>query len=147
VVALLREETRVDGLLLRLTLAEREIGAPEKEAHIEDLRARFAASRQRGDTLHRGEEARFLLHLVDQPRAALTLAKANWAVQREPRDARILLEAALVSGQPEAARPVLKMMERTGLQDLPLRRLATELRAKNSPNPPLRRGGTGGSPR
>jgi tetratricopeptide (TPR) repeat protein len=130
VVALLHEETRVDGLLLRLTLAERAIGAPGKDTHIEDLRARFAASRQRGDNLHRGEEARFLLHLVDQPQAALTLAKANWAVQREPRDARILLEAALASGQPEAARPVLEMMERTGLQDLPLRRLATELRAK-----------------
>ena len=130
VVALLREETRVDGLLLRLTLAEREIGAPGKEAHIEDLRARFAASRQRGDNLHQGEEARFLLHLLDQPQAALTLAKANWAVQREPRDARIVLEAALASGQYEAARPVLEMMERTRLQDLPLRRFANELRAK-----------------
>ena len=130
VVALLREETRVDGLLLRLTLAEREIGAPGTEAHMEDLRARFAASRQRGDSLHQGEEARFLLHLVDQPQAALTLAKANWAVQREPRDARILLEAALASGQPEAARPVLEMMERTRIQDLPLRRLANLLEAK-----------------
>ena len=129
-VALLREETRVDGLLLRLTLAEREMDAPGKEAHIEDLRARFAASRQRGDNLHQGEEARFLLHLVDQPQAALTLAKANWAVQREPRDARILLEAALASGQSEAARPVLEMMERTRLQDVPLRRLANELQAK-----------------
>ena len=130
VVALLREETRVDGLLLRLTLAEREIGAPGKEAHIEELRARFAASRQRGDSLHQGEEARFLLHLVDQPQAALTLAKANWAVQREPRDARILLEAALASGQPEAARPALEMLERTKLEDAALRRLANELQAK-----------------
>ncbi len=130
VVALLREETRVDGLLLRLTLAEREIGAPGKAAHIEDLRARFAASRRRGDTLHQGDEARFLLHLDDQPQAALILAKANWAVQREPRDARILLEAALASGQPETARPVVEMMERTGLQDLTLRRLANELQAK-----------------
>jgi tetratricopeptide (TPR) repeat protein len=130
VVALLREETRVDGLLLRLTLAEREIGAPGMEAHIEELRARFAASRQRGDSLHQGEEARFLLHLVDQPQAALTLAKANWAVQREPRDARILLEAALASGQPEAARPALEMLERTKLEDAALRRLANELQAK-----------------
>jgi len=130
VVALLREETRVDGLLLRLTLAEREIGAPGKEAHMEDLRARFVASRQRGDNLHQGEEARFLLHLVDQPQAALTLAKANWAVQREPRDARILLEAALASAQPEAARPVLEMLERTKLEDAALRRLANELQAK-----------------
>ena len=43
VVALLRDETRVDGLLLRLTLAEHEIGAPGEDAHIEELRARFAA--------------------------------------------------------------------------------------------------------
>ena len=130
VVALLREETRVDGLLLRLTLAEREIGAPGKDAHIEDLRARFAASRQRGDNLHQGDEARFLLHLLDQPKAALTLAQANWAVQREPRDARILLEAALASAQPEAARPVLEMLERTKLEDSALRRLTNELEAK-----------------
>ncbi|MGH8568678.1 MAG: tetratricopeptide repeat protein, partial [Gammaproteobacteria bacterium] len=130
VIALLREETRVDGLLLRLTLAEREIGAPGKDAHIEDLRARFAASRQRGDNLHQGDEARFLLHLLDQPKAALTLAQANWAVQREPRDARILLEAALASAQPEAARPALEMLERTKLQDAALRRLANELQAK-----------------
>jgi tetratricopeptide (TPR) repeat protein len=130
VVALLREETRVDGLLLRLTLAEREIGAPGKDAHIEELRARFTASRQRGDSLHQGEEARFLLHLVDQPQAALTLAQANWAVQREPRDARILLEAALASAQPEAARPALEMLERTKLEDAALRRLANELQAK-----------------
>ncbi len=130
VVALLREETRVDGLLLRLTLAEREIGAPGKGAHIEELQARFAASRQRGDSLHQGEEARFLLHLRDQPEAALPLAQANWAVQREPRDARILLEAALASAQPEAARPALEMLERTKLEDAALRRLANELQAK-----------------
>ena len=147
VVALLREETRVDGLLLRLTLAEREIGAPGKEAHIEELRARFAASRQRGDSLHQGEEARFLLHLVDQPQAALTLAQANWAVQREPRDARILLEAALASAQPEAARPALEMLERTKLEDAALRRLANDLQAKDPPVPPLRKGGLGGATR
>jgi tetratricopeptide (TPR) repeat protein len=131
VVPLLREETRVDGLLLRLTLAERETGAPGTDAHVEELRARFAASRQRGDSTHQGEEARFLLHLVGQPRAALALAQANWAVQREPRDARILLEAALASAQPEAARPALEMLERTKLEDATLRRLANELQAKS----------------
>lgn len=129
VVALLREATRVDGLLLRLTLAERAIGAPETGAHVEELRARFAASRQRGDSLHQGDEARFLLHLAGEPRAALTLARANWAVQREPRDARVLLEAALAAGEPAAARPALEMLERTRLEDAVLRRLANELRA------------------
>jgi tetratricopeptide (TPR) repeat protein len=132
VVALLREETRVDGLLLRLSLAEQEIGAPGRDAHIEELRARFAASRQRGDSLHQGEEARFLLHLVDQPRAALTLAQANWAVQREPRDARILLEAALAAREPEAAKPVLDWLAATGLEDATLARLAERVRGSAS---------------
>jgi len=130
VETLLQDETRIDGLLLRLALSERELGSAQFPEHLETLKARFSASRQRGDNLHQGEEARFLLHLVDQPQAALTLAQANWAVQREPRDARILLEAVLASGQPEAARPVLEMMERTRIQDLPLRRLANQLEAK-----------------
>ena len=127
VVDLLRDETRVDGLLLRLTLAERAIGDPAQDAHIEELQARFAASRQRGDSLHQGEEARFLLHLADQPQAALTLAQANWAVQREPRDARILLEAALASGDRSAARPALDWMAQTGIEDVALTVLAQRL--------------------
>ncbi len=129
-VALLREETRSDGLLLRLALAERASGASGIEAHIAELEARFAASRERGDSLHQGDEARFRLHLKHQPRAALGLAQANWAVQREPRDGRILLAAALAAGEPEAARPVLDLLERTGLQDRAMQRLASELAAK-----------------
>lgn len=127
VVALLREETRVDGLLLRLALAERAIGAAGTDAHIEELRARFAASRQRGDGLHQGEEARFLLHLVGRPQAALALAQANWAVQREPRDARILLEAALAAGDRAAAQPVLDWLAASRIEDAALARLAQRL--------------------
>jgi hypothetical protein len=130
VVSLLGEETRVDGLLLRLTLAEKAIGKGELETHIEDLRARFAASRRRGDTLHQGDEARFRLHVLGEPRAALRLARANWAQQREPRDTRILLEAALAAGRPAAARPALSMLERTSIEDAELRRLADDLRSK-----------------
>lgn len=126
VVALLRDQTRVDGLLLRLTMAERAIGALETDAHIEELRARFSASRQRGDNLHQGEEARFLLHLANQPQAALTLARANWAVQREPGDARILLEAALAVPDLGAARPVLDWLAATGIEDVTLARLAEQ---------------------
>ena len=126
-VTLLRDETRVDGLLLRLTLAERAIGASGRDAHIEELRARFAASRQRGDSLHQGEEARFVLHLTGRPQAALTLAQANWAVQREPGDARILLEAALTAGDAAAARPALDWMAETGIEDVTLRQLARRL--------------------
>jgi tetratricopeptide (TPR) repeat protein len=54
---LLVDETRADPLLLRLALAEQALGAPELPAHVDALVARFAASRLRGDTMHRREEA------------------------------------------------------------------------------------------
>jgi hypothetical protein len=50
-------------------------------------------------------------------------------VQREPRDARVLLEAALVLRRPDAAQPVLDWMARTRIEDWYLRRLAEQLAA------------------
>src|SRR2546422_7884202 len=38
--------------------------------------------------------ARFNLYLLGNKEKALALARENWKLQREPRDARILLEAA-----------------------------------------------------
>src|SRR6266480_2648592 len=57
----------------------------------------------------------------------LALAKENWTLQREPRDARILLEAALAANDPKAAQPALYWLARTGYQDPYLRRLAARL--------------------
>ncbi len=128
VVELLADETRIDGLLLRLALAEKQLGLDPHE-HVATLAARFAASRRRGDRVHLGEQARLALHLLNKPQAALRLARANWAVQREPRDARVVLEAALAARDPAAARPVLEMIERTALQDVQLSQLGERLKA------------------
>ena len=117
VVDLLRHEIRADPLLLRLALAERGLDLPEATVHREALAARFAASRLRGDSTHRADEARFALHLMDEPTRALALATENWSLQREPRDARILLEAALAAGTPQAAGPVLEFVRRAHLED------------------------------
>mgnify|MGYP007054666883 FL=1 len=66
---------------------------------------------------NQGDEARFSLHLLEDAETALKLATSNWAVQKEPRDARILLEAAIAAKKPDAALPVLKFMEQTHLED------------------------------
>lgn len=129
VLDLLRREIRIDGLLLRSALAEKALGSAALGTHIETLKARFDAASVRGDALHQGDEARFLLHLRNEPNLALRLAQANWSVQREPRDARVLLEAALAAGEPDAARPVLEMIEHTALEDPVLRRLVRRLQA------------------
>ncbi|PKO87458.1 MAG: hypothetical protein CVU18_10670 [Betaproteobacteria bacterium HGW-Betaproteobacteria-12] len=116
-----------DGLLLRLAEAETLLGLPAAAAHRQALADRFAAAGRRGDTTHRAEEARFHLRLNGDAPMAVTLAAANYAVQREPRDARVLLEAAVAAKAPGAARPVLDWLQVSGFEDAGLRRLAGQL--------------------
>jgi tetratricopeptide (TPR) repeat protein len=116
VIALLRNETRIDPLLLRLALAQQALRQPEAVAAIDTLSARFDASHARGDTVHRRENARFELHLRGDAGRALTLALDNWKVQREPADLRILAEAAAATGNATAAGMVKQWLAETGFE-------------------------------
>jgi len=117
VIPLLEKEQRADPLLLRLALAYQATNAPELAASIATLTARFDAAHLRGDNVHQREEARFQLHLLGHPAEALRLASANWAIQREPADARILLEAARAADRPDAAEPVRDFIRTNRLID------------------------------
>ena len=128
VAARLASHESNDGLLLRLALAEDAANLPRAKEHVATLQARFDASHARGDTVHRREEARFALHLAHDPRAALVLANANWGVQKEPWDVRVLLEAALGANDAEAARPILEWLDRTHLEDPQIAIVASKLR-------------------
>ncbi len=130
VAALLNGETRADALLLRLALAEHTLGDTNAKQRVDALSARFAASRMRGDRVLLREEARFTLHLLQRPKEALALAQENWQVQREPADARILLEAALAAGDSKAAAPVLQWLKETGLEDVRIAPLVARLRGQ-----------------
>ncbi|MEO8302925.1 MAG: hypothetical protein ABI724_02285 [Betaproteobacteria bacterium] len=116
VIPLLQGEQRVDALLIRLALAQKALQRPEAESSVATLRARFDASRARGDTVHRREEARFQLALDGNPKAALRLALENWNVQREPADLRILAEAARATGDSRAQETVREWLTATGLE-------------------------------
>jgi len=122
VVALLREDTRNDGLLQRLAFAEARLpGARASyEAHLADLAARFDAARQRGDRMHRREEARFRLDLLNDATAALALARANWSVQREAADLRILVDAARAANDADAANVAAAWIARNRIEDAAL---------------------------
>jgi hypothetical protein len=129
VLPLLVDWVRSDILLLRLALAEKALKAPRAGEHIEALKSRFDAAALRGDKLHQQEEARFNLYLLGNKEKALALAQENWKVQREPRDARILLEAALAMKDPAAAQGALDWLERSGHEDPGLRATAQRLKA------------------
>lgn len=129
VVELLKGWSRADPLLLRLTLAEQALGLPAFQEHQAALANRYAAARLRGDTTHEQEESRFTLQVLKRPEEALKLAQSNWRIQREPRDARVLLEAALAARQPAAAQPVLDWLQQNNVEDWVLRKLADKLAA------------------
>jgi len=121
-----------DGLLLRLAIAEHATRAARASEHVAELGARFQASRARGDALHGREEARFELLIRNAPARALELARANWAVQHEPADARIFLETALASRMGGQAQPVLQWLTETHNEDRRLASLAEKSRRCSS---------------
>jgi len=137
VLSLLKNRGRADVLLLRQALAARALGnaAPADAAQTwaRELAARFAAARQRGDTTHQKEESRFLLALgppgVANVQQALKLASTNFSVQREPADARILLQAALAARDRAAAEPAMAWMTASGIDSVALKALAERVRA------------------
>ena len=129
VLTLLKDRARADVLLLRLALAAKQAQDPALAGWAADLSARFKAAQARGDTTHQKEEARFALAVQGQAERALALAQANYRLQREVADARILLEAALAARQPAAAAPVLQWMAASGVESVALQALAARLKA------------------
>ena len=135
VKTLLAAETDFDPLLLRLALAENRLASADPAAkgavalHLKDLLERYALASMRGDAAHVREQTMTALHLQRDAQAALVLAQKNWAEQREPIDARLLLQAALAAQQPAAAKPVLDWMRETRIEDVRLKPLALQLGA------------------
>ena len=127
VIAMLRDWTRSDVLLVRLALAEANAATPTSKQRARDLADRFAASALRGDRLHLQEESRFTLAIGRDAKKALAVALDNWKTQREPRDARVLMEAALAAGEPRAAQGALDWMRATHYEDPRYRELAARL--------------------
>ena len=130
VMALLADWERSDILLLRLALAAKQGGDARAAEFATQLRVRFLDANKRGDRLHEQEAARFELDIEKNPKKALMLASTNYAIQKEPRDAEILLRAAADpanAGDIRQARPALVWWRETGYQDPQIQQLATEL--------------------
>lgn len=120
VLVLLKGQESIEPLLLRLAIAQRaqhEAGLARSAGLLE---AAFAAEAERGEAVHRREQARFLLEVEDRPAAALAAALANWTVQREPDDVLILVTAARAAGEPQRAQAALEFARTQGLRDVRL---------------------------
>jgi hypothetical protein len=81
--------------------------------------------------VHVREEARFTLHLLNDPNAALKLARENWGVQKEPADIRILLEAALAAHDAAEADAARDWLKKTGLEDFQIGQISSDAMQPN----------------
>jgi tetratricopeptide (TPR) repeat protein len=130
VLTLLAGRSEADIVYLRLAIAGKRLDdarAPQWTALLAD---RFAAAKAGGVQLHLREEARFELEVRGNAATALGLALANWKVQKEPSDARLVLQTALAAGDPAAAADVLAFIAKTGLADARIRPLQDKIAGK-----------------
>jgi tetratricopeptide (TPR) repeat protein len=127
VIALLADWERSDILLLRLALAGRALNDPRAAGWAAQLRDRFTAAARRGDRLHEQEAARFALDIEGNAAHAVDLATRNYQEQKEPRDAEILMRAALAAKQPRAAAPAIGWLRTNKYEDPQLAALAEKL--------------------
>jgi hypothetical protein len=115
--ALLAGYEQIDNLLVRRAIAEHEAHGPEAARLATLMHDRIAAAAERGDRVHQREEAMFVLAVDGDAPRALAIARANWDVQKELADARILVQAAVQAGEPDAAAPVVAWVRANGIED------------------------------
>jgi thioredoxin-like negative regulator of GroEL len=111
----LDEGPRSDAALLRLAIIA--VRSHGKTDAADELAARHAEAEARGERVHLRDLARFDLDVRHDTRAALSAARENFRSQREPWDARILLEAAHAAGDRGAAREAVDWRRATGFED------------------------------
>jgi uncharacterized protein (TIGR02996 family) len=122
------DPAQADATLLRAAIAARRSADADAAALAGNLAQRFAEARERGDRTHLREQARFALEVEQHPAQALELAQRNFTAQREPADARILLQAALAAKDVQAAQPALEWLRDTGIDAPQLQSLAQQVR-------------------
>ena len=113
------------GLLTRRARAQQLVQDPSltiTRTQIEDL---LTLATRRGERPHLREEALLALEVEHDAGRALELAKANFELQRETIDARLLVRAARSRGDAGAVNEVARWLRATGFEDHELAGLRT----------------------
>ncbi len=114
--SLLENFKDIDSLLLR----HAEASPGNRSEAVKILTRHIEINRACGVRVHLREEARICLRLLDQPARALALARENWAIQKEPADARVLLEAARATRDKNTEDELRTALQKQGLEDVSL---------------------------
>ena len=90
---------------------------PRADAWRRELDALLAVARRRGDLSHDRAEARLALHDGGDVTQALTLARRNFAIQKDTPDLRLLVDAAIAADDRESLRSARQWLATTGFED------------------------------
>jgi Tfp pilus assembly protein PilF len=101
-------------VLIRAALA---LGDPRAAPWRRELEAALESDRRSGIPPHLREEGQIALYLDDDAASALTLARQNFATQRDTRDLRLLADAAAAAGDQPALDTVRAWMTTSGFED------------------------------
>jgi hypothetical protein len=128
VLQLLAEHENDNGCLLLMAIAAHRLGESSRAERLKSkLANRFEEIRLRGSQPHGRFESRYELELNENSERALAVALENWKVQKENRDARAVLESALVAKKISAARSTIEFIKASGNEDLALAQLIRTL--------------------
>jgi hypothetical protein len=133
--AMIGDDLTDTGCLLAAAIAAKRAGENRAKSLAADLADRFRETRLRGDLPHGRFESRFALELEENAPRALELAIENWGKQKELRDTRNLLEAALATGWTEAAIVAIDFLQNANTEDVALDRLVKQLKAVEESKP------------
>ena len=97
VIELLKGRESQDALLLRLAIAEKNLGTTAGAHWAALYEDRYRVAQQNRDDTHLREHARYLLDVRGDARGALLAAERNWRAQREPADIRIYRRASMAA--------------------------------------------------
>lgn len=110
-----------DGADLRRARAQQALG----DAHADlrrSIESGIEARALRNDTGHAREDAYYFAYIAHDGPRALRAAQINFAQQKEPIDAELLVDAARLAGDEAALGPVRQWLETNAIVDVPLQR-------------------------
>jgi len=120
------------GLLVRRLLAQTIVRDAGRGATLGQLKELLRLEAERGERVHLREETLLALGTGRPPKETLALAQANFAVQREAIDARLLARAAFIARDANALDELSQWRSSSGFKD---RLLDSILRRRSGEEP------------
>ena len=119
---------RSDALLVAAIQTAQALKNDQSAALLAELSQRLTQQAARGDSIIERPIVKYYLMIRQDAKQALTMAQTSWKTEREPADALLYAQAAIDSGQPEQAMPVLQWQQDTGYREPELDRLLATIR-------------------